>query len=578
VNENDNSRNRKYENKQGDGLDQLVSKTYAASSAASNLNALSDPYVKAFRWASDRIGDEGLVAYISNNSFLEGLAFDGLRACLEREFDAIYHLDLGGNVRKNPKLSGTTHNVFGIQVGVGITFLVRHKERRSDPGRVWYARMDEFWTKEQKYAYLDQAADLEALPWRELTPDARHTWLTGGLRAEWDDLLPLGSKEAKREARRGKDTEVVFRSYGRGIATSRDSWAYNYDRAALAENMGRMIGAYNDHVARWERFGTNKPDLDSFVNNDAAEIVWSRDLKADLKRKRVAEFAEAKIRRALYRPFTRQSLFFDPIMNEEIYQLPALFPTAASESENRAICVTDRGSEKAFMCLMTDAIPDLHLVGAGASAQVFPFYTYHETPGGLERRENITDWALARAQAHYGAGEITKWDLFYYAYALLHHPTYRQRYAADLKRDLPRLPLEPDFAAYAAAGRRLAEHHLGYEAAAPYPLRFIETPGASLDWRVEKMRLGREKDQIVVNPFLTLGGVPEQAFAYRLGHRSALEWVLDQYQVTVDARSGLRNDPNRPEDPEYIVRLVGQVIAVSLETVEIVAALPPLVG
>jgi len=244
------------------------------------------------------------------------------------------------------------------------------------------------------------------------------------------------------------------------------------------------------------------------------------------------------------------------------------------------ICLTDIGSEKPFMLLMSNTIVDLHLVGAGSSTQCFPFYTYNEDGSG--RRENITEWALGQFRARYGAA-VTKRDIFHYVYALLHHPEYRSRYAENLKRDLPRVPLVPDaeaFQAFVAAGAALADLHLGYETAEPYQLERIIAAGTTAKslFHVQKMKLSKDKSAVIVNPHLTLSGIPPEAFQYRLGNRSALEWVLDQYQISTDARSGITSDPNhsRPDDPEYIVRLVGQVVALSVATVAIIAGLPPL--
>ena len=299
---------------------------------------------------------------------------------------------------------------------------------------------------------------------------------------------------------------------------------------------------------------------------------WSRDLKLDLKRGRTVEYTEDKVRNSLYRPFTKSNLFFDRVMNEEVYGLPSIFPTSETETENRVICVSGLGSKKPFHALMIGIlIPDLQIL---ENTQCFSFYTYDED--GRNRRENITDWALAQFRAHYGDDSIGKWDIFHYVYGLLHHPTYRERYQANLKRDLPHLPYTPVFWEFAKAGRRLGEIHLGYEDVEGYPLRFVETPDIPLDWRVEKMRLSKDKTGIKYNDFLTLDGIPAKVFDYRLGNRSALEWVIDQYRVKTDKRSGIVNDPNREDDEEYIVRLIGKVIAVSLETVGIVEGLPGL--
>ncbi len=754
LNENDNNKNRKYPT-----LDKHVAETYAKASSATNKNALSDPYVKAFRWASERIGDEGIVAFVSNNSFLGQIAFDGMREHLAKDFDAVYVLDLGGNVRKNPKLSGTTHNVFGIQVGVSITLLVRktpslpfgegarvgseekkptgegsatgkatsppaplHRrgERSKTPrlsprgqgvlqrARIFHARVDEFWRKEEKYHYLDEVQQRQKVEWKSINPDEKNTWLTEGLHDEFEAFPPMGTKEVK------ANESSVFIMYSNGVKTHRDAWAYNFSKAELAQNMQRTITAYNTHVSRWSRL-SKKPKSDDFAEYDDKKLSWSRDLKLDVQRGKYAEFEESKMRSALYRPFCRQRLFFDRILNEEVYQIPHIFPTKESRKENRAICLTAIGNTKPFHCILTNTIPDLHLTG---ESQCFPFYTYDED--GSNRRENITDWAveefnrvydltpdpsplerggsedprymttdaetwkhlkpLAREhrkeqteaeeilwqhlrnkklgfkfrrqhaigefivdfvciekklvveldgevhkeQREYdaertrilngrgfrvirfwnsevtnnikdvlarvkqalttplstgegsGVRSITKADIFHYIYALLHHPTYRERYAANLRRELPRVPFVKDFRSFAEAGKKLATLHVEYEKQKQYKLDVIESKVGHLNYRVEKMKLSKDKKTLIYNDFFKLGGIPQEAFEYRLGNRSALEWIIDQYQISTDKRSGITNDPNRADDPEYIMRLIGQVITVSLETVKIVKQLPKL--
>ena len=564
VNENDNNKNRKYET-----MDKRVSETYAKVSKATNRTALSDPYVKAIRWAADRIGTEGVVALVTNNGFLDSVAFDGMRKCLADDFDAIYILDLGGNVRKNPKLSGTTHNVFGIQVGVSISFFIKKNGKPDSQVEMFYARVDENWRKEEKYRFLDIKEHYGHIEWQPITPDKRHTWLTEGLHAEFETFVPMGSKEAKAE--KGEAANVIFHQFSNGVSTNRDAWAYNFDPCILKENIRRTIDTYNEQVVKWKMRRNQGAILDDFVVYDDKKIKWSRNLKRRLRSSQFAEFQETKIRRALYRPFTRTYLFFDRIINHEVHRFPFIFPTDETEEENNAICLIAAGNMKPFHCLVTRQVTDLHLTG---DSQCFPFYTYDED--GSNRRENITDWALAQFRSHYGDDTIDKWDIFHYVYGLLHHPSYRERYQADLRRDLPRLPFAPDFRAFASAGARLAEIHVGYEEQSQYLLEQIETPDLPLDWRVEKMRLSKDKTQLRYNQFLTLDGIPAEAFAYRLGNRSALEWVIDQYRVKTDKRSGIVNDPNRADDPQYIVRLIGKVISVSLETVKIVAGLPEL--
>ena len=567
VNENDNNKNRKYPT-----MDKRVAETYAKDSKATNKNALSDPYVKAIRWASDRIGEEGVVAYVTNSGFLDGVASDGMRKHLGEDFDSIYILDLGGNVHKNPKLSGTTHNVFGIQVGVSVNFLVKKSDKTDFCSRIFYAHVDKFWHKEEKYRFLDEREQYDYVEWKTLSPDKRNTWLTEGLHAEFEGFVPIGSKEAK--AAKGEPEDVIFKLYSRGVATCRDVWAYNFECNTLKENMRRMIDTYNKQVFMWEQHSLKGTSVDDFVVYDDKEISWSRDLKSKLKQGRLAEYTANKVRASIYRPFSKSNLYFDRMMNDVVYVFPSIFPSKESEIENRVICLTDRGSEKPFMVLMSCYLTDLHAVGAGSSAQCFPFYTYDED--GSNRRENITDWSLAQFRAHYHDDSITKWDIFHYVYGLLHHPGYRERYQANLKRELPRIPFAPDFRAFAAAGARLAQIHVGYEEQPEFPLAKAETPDMPLDWRVEKMRLSKDKTQLRYNSFLTLDGIPKEVFNYRLGNRSALEWIIDQYRVKTDKRSGIVNDPNRADDPQYILRLIGKVISVSLETVEIVEGLQEL--
>jgi predicted helicase len=252
-------------------------------------------------------------------------------------------------------------------------------------------------------------------------------------------------------------------------------------------------------------------------------------------------------------------------------QFPSIFPSSDQEKENRIICVSGIGSTKPFQTLMTCKIPSLDFL---EKTQCFPFYTYNED--GANRRENITDWALAQFREHYGDAAITKWDIFHYIYALLHHPAYRETYAANLRRELPRIPFAPDFRDFVEMGAKLVRLHIHYENQPEYPLRWIENPDALMTYHVEKMKLTKDKTAVIINDFLTLSGIPSAAFEYRLGNRSALEWIIDQYQVSADPRSGIVNDPNRPDDPQYIIRLIGKIVTVSLETVHVVKIIPAL--
>ena len=563
VNENDNNKNRKYET-----MDKRVSETYAKDSAATLRRYLQDPYVKAIRWASDRIGEEGIVAFITNNSILDGVAFDGMRKHLADDFDAIYILDLGGNARKGLKVSDS--NVFGIRVGVSINLFIKTKLKPSDESRIFYYRPDELLNKKQKFHFLNEHQHSGNIEWRVIRPDERYTWVTEELHAKFENLVPMGNKHTKKV--KSEAVGVIFKTYSPGVSTNRDPWAYNFHRNALSQNIKRMIEIYNSQVLEWVH-KDHQINVNEFVISDETQIKWSDTLKGKLLRKEIADFSQEKVRGALYRPFTKSNLYSDRFMIDRVGVFPSSFPTLGTETENRVICVAGIGNRKGFGCLITNKIPSLDL--AFEKTQCFPLYTYDED--GTNRRENITDWALSQFQSHYQDDAIGKWDIFHYIYGLLHYPDYRGKYEANLKRDLPNLPYVPDFRAFAKAGERLAEIHVGYEDEPEYPLNFIEKQGMPLDWRVEKMRwLSKDKTRIKYNDFLTLGGIPPEALKYRLGNRSALEWVMDQYRVKTDKRSGIGNDPNREDDPQYIVKLIQKVITISLETVKIVEGLPGL--
>ena len=566
VNENDNNKNRTYET-----MDKRIAETYAKDSKATLRNALYDPYVKAIRWALDRIGEDGVVALVTNNSLVDGISFDGMRKHLADDCDALYILDLGGNARKGLKVSDA--NVFGIRVGVSINLFVKTKGNSSETSQMFYYRTDELWNKKQKFDFLTQRQHVGGITWNPIQPDARHTWLTEGLHAEFDTFIPMGTKQAK--AVKGAAVDVIFKTYSNGVKTNRDAWAYNFNRNTLTENVQRMVGTYNAEADRWKRREDKQTNLDDFVVSDERSIKWSSGLKQKMKRLHIAAFSNTKIRQSLYRPFTTSRLYFDRFMIDGICVFPSIFPTPETEAENQVICV-NISREKPFTSLMTDCIPEHIMTGGfGSAGQCFPFYIYDED--GTNQRENITDWAFAQFRAHYRDDEITKWDIFHYNYGILHHPEYRERYQANLKRDLPHIPFAEDFWGFANAGAELANLHLNYESAPKYEkLRYYEQPGMQVEWHVEKMKLSKDKTQLKYNDFLTLDGIPAKAFEYRLGTRSALEWVVDQYRVKTDKRSGILNDPNRADDAQYIVKLIGKVITVSLETVEIVNKLPAL--
>ncbi len=561
MDENDANKNRKYPE-----LDRQIQETYAQASTATNKTSLYDPYVKAILWALNRIKGEGIVAFVTNHNFITGQAFDGMRKHLAEACDTIYLLDLGGNVRKGHPGNA---NVFDIQVGVSINLFVKKHQENKEAAHIFYNGETAEMSKEATFEFLDKCEHLGNVDWQAIQPDARHTWLTEGLREEFETFLPMGSKAAK--TAKDEIASVIFHQFSSGVKTNRDAWAINFNKDTLTKNVQQMMEFYNAEVFKWKGVrDKSNTNVDDFVTYEDEKISWSRDLKAKLRGSRIAEYNKHKVRTCLHRPFVKSNIFFDRTFNDVVYLFPSIFPTPETESENQAICIPNISGRTDFWCYITNVIPHTVFVTIDAN-QCFPFYIYDED--GTNRRENITDWALAQFQAHYKDANITKWNIFHYIYALLHHPTYREHYQANLKRDLPHIPFAKDFWEFVEAGKRLAEIHVHYEDQPEYKLNLIETEGRSLDWRVAQMRFSKDKTQIKYNDFLTLDGIPAEAFQYQLGNRSALEWVVDQYRVKTDKRSGIVNDPNRADAETYIVDLIGKVVGVSLETVGIVERL-----
>ena len=352
-----------------------------------------------------------------------------MRKHLEHDFDAIYILDLGGNARKGLKASDA--NVFGIRVGVSINFFVKTQQNQSYTTRIHYRQLDELWNKRQKFDFLEARQHVGTIDWQTVKPDERNTWFTGGLRAEFETFALMGNKDTKKLMERG---EATFGLYSLGTATNRDSLAYAFDLELLKERVRTFIEIYNTAVDRKRRHDPNTP-IESFINTNDPRIKWTRQVKVSLQKMELSRYEDSHFRRSLYRPFTQKYLYFDNFWNEERYQQYRIFPTPDTETENRVIIVSDHGFREGFNTLMSNLLPDLHTLAASDGFQCFPFYSYNED--GANRTENITDWALVQFRSHYSDDIIAKLDIFHYIYGILHHPAYRERYAANLKRDLP---------------------------------------------------------------------------------------------------------------------------------------------
>ena len=565
---NDNNQNEAYPY-----LDERIANTYAKNAKATNKNSLYDSYIRAFRWASDRITDDGILAFVTNGAYIDNNAMTGFRQSLMGEFDTIYCFNLRGNARtsgvQRQKEKG---NVFGegSRTPIAIIILVKKKNRPvGQQTTLHYHDIGDYLSREQKLEIIQGFGNYSTIPWQVLTPDEHGDWLnhrTSG----YEKFLTIGDKVTKS----GKNTSSLFELYSRGLETARDPWVYQFGRNSLCSQLEKFIKQYNADVE------TRKQTFDKTC------IKWSSSLQSKFERGVGIQFQENHIRTAVYRPFCRQNVYFDNHLNHRPGQMPKLFPTA--QHKNLVITIPGQGSSKGFTCLMNAQTPDLNILDAGG--QNFPLYWYEERNAdapmldlGMEadagdyiRHDGISNFGLKQFRTAYGDPKISKEDIFYYVYGLLHSTEYRTRFENDLKKELPRIPFAKDFRAFSKAGRKLAELHLNYETIEPWPVK-EESHG---NFRVTKMRFPKKgiRHTIHYNDTCTLSEIPDEAYEYIVNGKSAIEWLMERYAVTTDKDSGIVNDPNdwcdEQGNPRYIIDLVKRVIRVSIETTAIVKALP----
>ncbi len=571
ANENDNNKNREYAE-----IDKRIKETYIKASTAQKTK-LYDMYARFFRWASDRVAENGVVAFISNRSFIESRTFDGFRAVIAKEFNEIHVVDLGGDVRANPKLSGTRHNVFGIQTGVAICFLV--KRAKTQGCRIFYSRRPELETAEEKLSWLGKAK-LGALERSEIQPDAKHNWLNL-TDNDFDSLIPVATKAAK-ATKRSLTGKSIFQLCSIGISTNRDDWVIAESSDSLSKKMNFFAETYR-----------NNPE-DHMLREPI--IKWSRNLKRRLASGILEPFNPSRIRRIEYRPFHREWLYDSDLFVDERGMADRIFFDG-----NVSIAICGAGSSKPFQAL---ASANLFGVDFLEKTRALPL----SLAGSIH---NVTDWALKQFKDQYkrrGAATagsnadcgtpatagysparpnkatktppITKDAIFHYVYAVLHDPVYREKYAQNLKREFPRIPYYADFWRWADWGRDLMERHIGYEAVEPWPLARIDTPDekARKNRAAPKAMLKADKDlgRITLDSETVLTGIPPEAWAYKLGNRSALEWVLDQYKEKKPKDPTIREHFNTYRFADYketVIDLLARVTRVSVDTQAIVEAM-----
>ena len=557
-NENDNNKNREYPE-----IDRRISQTYIAASTAQKTKQY-DMYKRFIRWASDRLDDDGIIGFITNRAYLDTRQDDGFRQVAAQEFTDIYVLDLGSDVRRNPKISGTTHNVFGIQTGVAIGFFVREKAKLGQCG-IHYAVREDAELAKDKLGYLKEAT-VDGIDFRDITPDKRNEWLNQS-NSDFETLLPLANRETKL-AKRIEDERAVFGLYSLGVITARDEWVYDFRLSDLGKKVRGFISEYERNR---KEFGGNEVE-DAELGT---VIKWTRDLKRQLRANFQNKYDSSHVSQSLFRPFVKKYLYFDQPLNEMQYQIPQVFP-CGNEYRNKVICFSGIASNKPFSVLATNEVYGHDTL---EKTQCLPLYRY--TADG-ERVCNITDWGIRQCNDHYrqewgdafeelaGPDGITAEDIFAYTYAVLHNPVYRRDYRNDLLRDFPRLPFYHEFVVWKTIGQELLDLHINFETAEPYPLERVDLEG---DPKRAILRADKAKGTIILDDKTTLTGVPPEAWEYQLGSRSALDWVLDQYKERKPRDSTIAEKFNTYKFADYkeqVIDLLRRVCTVSVKTVEIV--------
>jgi predicted helicase len=585
---NDNNQNLSYEE-----LDSRIRETYAKDSEYTNKTGIYDSYFRAFRWSTDRIADSGVIGFVTNGSFVDSTSADGLRKNLSKDFAKIYCLNLRGDARtQGEQRRKEGGNIFGVgtRTPVAITILVK-KSSANQSSEIFYFSVADYLSYSEKIDFIKEHSSIELLPWETVVPNESGDWINQRGNS-FINYIEIGNKKDKSNIR-------AFLNYTKGVQTGRDPWCTNFSASQLAENMTEMINNYNQEV---DKLHSNNAELTfseakELVTKDSKKISWDEKLYKNAASRRKFSMDKDKIRTVLYRPFVKTNMYYDKTFNWSAYQIPKMKPEC--ETPNLFIVTLGLGTKKDFTVLVTDVTPDIQLLG---NCQCFPLYLYAESSTGNltlgsdeqeTRNSGISRDALNYFRDSLSDKNISDENVFYYIYGLMHSAEYRTEFQNDLKKMLPRLPISQNFFAFSSAGKELANLHLNYERVEPYELKEEISNSAPRDkmnvYRVTEsgMKFPKEKKvedrtKIIFNIHITLSGIPLEAYDYVVNGKSAIEWIMERYKVTVDLNkkgegSGIKNDPNEwSDDPRYIIDLLKRVVTVSMETNRIVNSLPDL--
>ncbi|PIP91226.1 MAG: damage-inducible protein [Bdellovibrionales bacterium CG12_big_fil_rev_8_21_14_0_65_38_15] len=586
-NESDNNQNVTY-----GILDQKIRETYAEESSATMKKGLYASEIRALRWATDRLGDEGVIGFVTNGSFIDSTATDGVRKSLLKNFSKMYIFNLRGNQRtKGEKSKEEGGKIFdsGSRSTVAITILVKKKEQKEK--KVFYYDIGKYLTRNEKLKRIKEFETVKNIPWKSIVPNKYGDWINSR-NEDYKKFIPMGLEKSKR-------SESIFNLYTLGVATNRDAWCVNFSRANLEKNIIRLLTFYKSEQERLNALtvkgGVKNVDISAFVSADKKDSSWTHNLKKSLQANKNISFKKESLRLVSYRPFVKSWMYFNRDLNERVFLCPKLFPN--KECENLVIVITGRGESKDFSSLITSNLSELKL---HYNSQCFPLYYYEEECKShipennaklpdYKKNDAISDFAHREFINAYDDKKIGKKDIFFYVYGLLHCPAYKKKYHNDLNKMLPRIPFVENFWDMSSDGKKLAELHIGYEQIEPYPLEEelnskTPLPKDGLYCVNEKgmkfpVKKGiKDKTTILFNDDITLRGIPELSYKFVVDGRSAIEWIMERYKVTTDKASGIKNDPNEwSDDPRYIIDLVKRIVRVSLETNRIVSELPPFV-
>jgi predicted helicase len=548
ANENDNNKNRVYPT-----IDQRIKDTFIKNSTAQKTKVY-DMYARFYRWAFDRLDENGIIAFITNRSFIDKRTFDGFRKSVQDEFDYAYIVDTHSDVRTNPKIAGTTHNVFGIKTGVAIMFLVKRKcSGKKQPCTIFYSDIPEEWRKEQKLQWFS-INPLSRIDFRHINPDKKGNWVNIA-ESDFESLLPICNNQ--------NESKQIFDLVSNGVNTARDEWVFDLDKKQLLQKIDYLCTAFNSQM---ESGCYEDEDLDY-------TIKWSDTLKANLRKGRKVNVDSTKVVNYLYRPFFKLLYYSDKYFSDRLTSNHTELFNIDYRDSNRVICFSGNGSSKPFSCLATDTLFSFDFL---EKTQCVPLFRYDKNGNRLDA---VTDWGLSQFVKKYGVKGVTKVAIFYYVYAVLHSPEYREKYELNLRQEFPRVPFYNDFKKWSEWGKALMDLHIDYEMSQPFELERVDKDCELLSLekieglRKAKLKANKSAGIIELDGLTTLKGIPPEAWEYKLGNRSALEWILDQYKVSKPRSLKIAqefNNYNFAGYKEQVIDLLRRVCTVSVETVRIV--------